>query len=57
MKNMYKEEALQKTFFEMPETVSIEELMSVKGGKDNDKVTCSKAGSGVICIGGSAGSK
>lgn len=57
MKNMNKEEALQKVFFEMPETVDIEELMSVKGGKDKDKDTCTASGSGTICIGGSSGTK
>ncbi len=48
MKNMNKEEALQKVFFEMPETVGIEELMSVKGGKNKGEDTCASGSYGII---------
>ena len=45
---MNKEEALQKVFFEMPETVGIEELMSVKGGKNKGEDTCASGSYGII---------
>lgn len=45
-----KKDALQQMFFEMPDTISFEELMEVKGG--SIPPICSVAGSGIICPGG-----
>jgi predicted GNAT family acetyltransferase len=36
---------------ELLEELNVEELMSVKGGKDKIKIKCTKTNSGVICSG------
>lgn len=50
--NKKNEEALQKLFFEMPDTINLEDLMEVKGG-GIDPPTCPVAGSGVCPVAGS----
>lgn len=47
------QEALQRLFFELPETISLEELMEVKGGNIPPPI-CGVEGSGIVCPSGSA---